>query len=55
MQIQQQAYEEDLAELEGRMARVEAKKQAPRVTRQIVQQPFLSDEKKAKLQAVLDE
>ncbi len=29
--------------------------QQPRVTRQVIQQPFLSDEKRAKLQAILDE
>lgn len=44
-----------LAELESRMAAVESRRQTTRVTREIIQQPFLSDEKRAKLQAVLDE
>ena len=40
---------------DARIARLEQKANQPRVTREIVQQPFLSDEKRAKLQAVLDE
>jgi len=47
MQMQQD-YDERIAQLEQRVSR-------PRVTREIIQQPFLSDEKRAKLQAVLDE
>ena len=48
-----QAYAENLAELESRVARVESRRQT--TTREVIQQPFLSDEKRAKLQAVLDE
>jgi len=47
MQMQQD-YDERIAVLEQRSSR-------PRVTREVIQQPFLSDEKRAKLQAVLDE
>ena len=46
----QQAYEENLAEFEGRVARLESRKQ---VTRQVIQQPYLSDEKKAALREVV--
>ncbi len=46
---QQQTY---LAELESRMARVESARQTPR---QIIQQPYLSDEKKAKLRAEIEQ
>ena len=51
----QQAYANNLAELESRVASVESRRQTAQVTREIIQQPFLSDEKRAKLQAVLDE
>jgi len=51
----QQAYQENLGELEGRVVRLESRRPAQQVTREVIQQPFLSDEKRAKLKAVLDQ
>jgi len=45
LEQQQQIHAEDLAELESRVARVESRRPAT-VKREIIQQPFLSDEKR---------
>ena len=50
---QQQAYAQDMAELESRLGAVESRRQTTKVTREVI--PFLSEEKRAKLKAILDE